>query len=362
MSMATMAWIWIISLALALGLLAVHLRFTLENATLSALPLLCGGVLGPLLALMLDRAEPLVPTSDALRAGLAPLLIGIAGAASVRIRHLVAGIPAALAIPPGPSNTDLLAAIESHGKGLRQSLGRFAAEQQQQNHATLSAALRDVIDDFHQRINGQFRQHLTALQAFVADTGTLLEKHRTQQMETMHHERRSADQISRSVQEFHALLAQSEGLATSAAQVREALELLGPRQEALAAGVVQLTHDLARANDGVAGLHAQLDEALDEFVLRSRHHLDGVGKRVGQSTSELQQALQRAAEQTRAQISDIAGKHQQQMTAMNKELSEALGKPLAAMGKQLTGMQSKLSTDLAPMAQQIRRAADLSKR
>jgi DNA repair exonuclease SbcCD ATPase subunit len=196
----------------------------------------------------------------------------------------------------------------------------------------------------------------------VADTGALLEKHRTQQMETMHHERRSADQIQRSVQEFHALLAQSEGLATLAGQVRQALELLGPRQEALAADLVQMTQDLGHTKDSVAALHAQFDGALDEFVLRSRRDLDGVGKRVGQSSSELQQAMQRAAEQTRAHISDIAGKQQQQMAAMNRELSEALGKPLAAMSKQLTGVQSKLSSELAPMAQQIRRAADLSKR
>jgi hypothetical protein len=362
MSVATTAWIWIISIALVLGLLAAHLRFTLRNATLSALPLLCGGLLGTLLAMMLEPAGLSTFASGSLRGGLAPLLIGVAGAASVRIRHLFAGIPAALAIPPGPSNIELLAAIDAQGKAMSQWLQRFAAEQQQQNHATLTAALHDVIDDFHQRINGQFRQHLSVLQAFVADTGALLEKHRTQQMETMHHERRSADQIQRSVQEFHALLAQSEGLATLAGQVRQALELLGPRQEALAADLVQMTQDLGHTKDSVAALHAQFDGALDEFVLRSRRDLDGVGKRVGQSSSELQQAMQRAAEQTRTHISDIAGKQQQQMAAMNRELSEALGKPLAAMSKQLTGVQSKLSSELAPMAQQIRRAADLSKR
>lgn len=394
MSMASTACIWIISLALATGLLAVHVRFTHKNATLSAFPMLCGGVLGALLALMFDHAELLANASVSLRAGLTPLLIGIAGAASVRIRYLVAGIPVALAIPPGPSNTDLLAAIEVQIKefgldvgdirraqtayekageerscatlsavdDMDQSLRRFTAEQQQQNHATLTAALHDVINDFHQRINGQFRQQLTALQEFVADTGTLLQKHRTQHMETMHHERRSADQISRSVQEFHTLLAQSEELATLAAQVRQALELLGPRQAALAADLGHLTHDLARANDSVAGLHTRLDDALDESLLRSRRQVDGAGQRAGQRASELQQAMQRAAEQTRSHISEIAGKHQQHMTAINKELSEALGKPLAAMNKQLAGMQSKLNNDLAPMAQQIRRVADLSKR
>lgn len=342
MSVASTAWIWTVSLALAAALLAVHLRFTLRNATLSAFPLLCGGVLGPLLALMLDHAELPASASVSLRASLTPLLIGLAGAASVRIRYLVAGIPAALAVPPGPSNTDLLAAIALHDKGLELAVGDIRRAQTAWEQAG--------------------KAQLAALQAFVADTGRLLEKHRMQQMETMHHERRSADQIGRSVQEFHALLAQSEELATLAGQVRQALELLGPRQEALGASLDDLTQDLGRANDGVAGLHSQLDAALAEFALRSRRPPDGMGQRMGQNSGELQQALQRAAEQTRTHISDIAGKHQQQITAMNKELSEALGKQLAAMQKQLAGMQSKLSTDLAPMAQQIRRVADLSKR
>lgn len=333
MSAASTAWIWIIDLVLAAALVAVHLRFTLKNATLSTLPLLCGGVLGALVALMLDHTALRAPVS--LNGILTPLLMALAGAASLRIRYLVAGIPAAFVIPASPSNSDLLAAIDTQGKRMALAL----AESQQ-------------------RINGQFKQQLATLQAFVTDTGALLEKHRTQQMEAMHHERRSADAIGRSVQAFHALLAQSAELTSLGTQVRQALELLGPRQEALAADLAALTHDLVRANDGVAALHAQLDAAIDEFVLRSRRQMDGAGQRMGQGTGELQRAL----EQMRAHISDTAGKQQQQTMAMNKELSEALGKPLAAINKQLTGMQSKLTTDLAPMAQQIRRVADQSKR
>lgn len=403
-------------LCLAAGLYAAHWRFTQKAADLAALPLLCGGALGTLGALLAVAGHEgwSAIAAPQLRIVLAPLLLGVAGAASIRLRQLVWGIPAALSIAPGPSNGALHALIEarsaqfhdaamdaervraarhqqlaadldrlrlqieaqSHAHAERHhallatsasmaqtlsSFGERLQQQEQHRHAALMAALDALLADFDQRVNGQFRQHLLTLGDSVSSNSAVLEKHRLQQAEMMHHARREADQMTRTTTEFRALVEQSAALAALCGQVQQALALVGPRQDALDAGIADLRLSAAQASEGIGALHAQSDAALDQFAAQSKRAVDGVGQRVGQNASELQLTLQRSAEQIRNQVAELAGKHQQQMAAMNKELSDTLAKLLAAMNKQLAGMQSKLSTDLAPMAQQIRRVADLSK-
>ena len=399
-------------LCLAAGLCAAHWRFTQKTADLAALPLLCGGALGALAVIGHDGwSELSAPQLPPLHTVLAPLLVGVAGAASIRLRQLVWGIPAALAIDAGPSNGTLHALIESRSASfhaaaidaervrvarhqqlaanidslrrqieaqsrshaerhhallatsasMSQALATFNEQQERQTHATLMAALGGLLADFDQRINGQFQQHLTTLGVSVTSNSAVLEKHRLQQAEMMHHARREADQMTRTTTEFRALVEQSAALAALCQQVQQTLDLLGPRHDALDAGIADLRQSATQASEGVGALHAQSDAALDQFVAHSKRAVEGVGQRVGQHVGELQLALQRSAEQARNHAAELAGKHQQQMSAMNKELSETLAKLLAAMNKQLTGMQSKLATDLAPMAQQIRRVADLSK-
>jgi hypothetical protein len=51
----------------------------------------------------------------------------------------------------------------------------------------------------------------------------------------------------------------------------------------------------------------------------------------------------------------------QSNSALNKELNEALGKAMSGINKQLTAMSSRLTTDMAPMAQQLKRVSEQSR-
>ncbi len=243
----------------------------------------------------------------------------------------------------------------------RNAFTAFAIEQKRQDHTTLAAALSGVIADFNTRINDQFKAHLDELVQLVGHNASLQEKHRAQQGEMMHHARRSADQMSATLGTFRELVAQSAAVARIGEQVAQALEQLGPQQQAIEAALAHLDEALGLANSGVGQLHAHTTEILDELTQRTRRALEGLAQRIGQQGGDIGQAVQRAAEQNRSHATDTAGKSQQQIAAMNKELGEALTKTLATITKQLAATSTRLSSDIGPMAQQIKRVAEQSR-
>lgn len=253
------------------------------------------------------------------------------------------------------------ARLEASSVQTRDALAAFAVEQEQQNRATLMAALGGVIADFNTSINDQFKAHLAELAQLVAHNASLQDKHRAQQGEMMHHARRTADQMSASLEAFRELVAQGAEVARIGDQVAQALELLGPRQQAIEAALAAHGEELGLANSGIGQLQAHGTEILDELTQRIRRTLEGLGQRIGQQANDISQSVQRAAEQNRSHATDTAGKSQQQIAAMNKELGDALNKSLAAITKQLAATSTRLSSDIGPMAQQIKRVADQSR-
>lgn len=332
--------------------MAMHWRFTPRHAELGPSLLLACGVTGPLLSLTIGDAA-LTPANAAV------LLAAVAAALSVRVRLLVLGVPPAYRPAPGltvealaeqitlqaaasEQRIDLLARqADAHSaaqqvqfQALRTAFDNYAEAQLLQNRESLMAALSGVIDDFDTRINGQLRTHLATLNELVAREAQIQEKQRLHVNEMMHHTRRDADQMERTTQAFRALVEQSAALAALGGQVQQALSLLGPRQDQLQTALGQTTADLLTLRESVAGVQARLLDALDDVLIQSRRAIDSTAQRSAQRSGELAQTLQRCAEQTQA------------------------------LSKQLTALGGKLSTDLAPLAplaQQLKRVADLSK-
>lgn len=253
------------------------------------------------------------------------------------------------------------AQLEASSVQTRDALAAFAVEQEQQNRATLMAALSGVIGDFNTRINDQYKAHLAELAQLVSRNASLQDKHRAQQGEMMHHARRSADQMSATLDAFRELVTQSADLARIGEQVTQALALLGPRQQAVEAALATLDEELGLANSGIGQLQAHSNDILEELTQRTRRTLEGLGQRIGQQASDVGLLVQRAAEQNRSHATETAGKSAQQVAAMNKELGEALNKTLATITKQLAATSTRLSSDIGPMAQQIKRVAEQSR-
>jgi hypothetical protein len=214
---------------------------------------------------------------------------------------------------------------------LRTSLLTIAEQHQQQNLGRLEAAFSGIVHDFNERIVGQFEVQLRALSDMVDRNLVLHDKQRIEQMETMHHTRRLVEQIDGATGAFRELVADSTAVASIGAHVREALDVLGPRQEAIDAAIQDQHSALRQAADTLAALREQLREHYEKLDARSKRALDSNAGRTSQAN------------------------------ALYKELNDNLGKSMAAVTRQLTAISSRLATDVTPMAQQLRRVADLSK-
>jgi hypothetical protein len=215
---------------------------------------------------------------------------------------------------------------------LRASVADAEVRQQQRSLERLSTALAGVIADFNQRIMGEFDAQLRAFSGMAERSQELYRKQRHEQMEAMHHARRVAERMEQATQEFGKLVADSSTLAALAADVRESLGLLGPRQEAIDSGVAQQAQSVQAMAEVIADLRAGFDVATEQLLTQSRRAFDTMGQRSAQSNS-----------------------------ALNKELNEALGKAMSGINKQLTAMSSRLTTDMAPMAQQLKRVSEQSR-
>ncbi len=225
-------------------------------------------------------------------------------------------------------NTAQLAADEA----LRSDFTALGQELRQQSLAQLAAALGDIIADFNQRIVEQFNLQLRTLSDMVAVNLDLHDKQRNEQMETMHHTRRLAEQVERGTQSFRELLADSAALAGIGEQLRQGLEMITPRQEGLETAAQRQELALQQSAEALAALRQQLGDFEAQLAAQGKRALDQSGARAVQNS------------------------------ALQKEMSDSLNKSLAALGKQLAAVQTKLSADMAPLGELQRRVAELAKR
>ncbi|MGO4378042.1 hypothetical protein AB4Z19_07215 [Pseudoduganella sp. RAF19] len=198
----------------------------------------------------------------------------------------------------------------------------------QRNMEQLSAALSSVIADFHRQFDTQLRM----LAGLAESSQDLYRKQRNEQMEAMHHARRIASQVDETTGEFARLLADASALTGLAADIRQSLDLLGPRQQAIDSGMAQQALSMQSMADAISDLRAGFDEASEQLIAQSRRAFDTMGQRVAQNGS-----------------------------ALNKELNETLIKAMANLQKQLNSITSRMSTDIAPMAQQLKRVSEQSR-
>ncbi|MGO4469319.1 hypothetical protein AB4Z11_27560, partial [Pseudoduganella sp. RAF53_2] len=191
---------------------------------------------------------------------------------------------------------------------LRMAVAQSEERQIQRNMEQLSAALSSVIADFHRQFDTQLRM----LAGLAESSQDLYRKQRNEQMEAMHHARRIASQVDETTGEFARLLADASALTGLAADIRQSLDLLGPRQQAIDSGMAQQALSMQSMADAISDLRAGFDEASEQLIAQSRRAFDTMGQRVAQNGS-----------------------------ALNKELNETLIKAMANLQKQLNSITSR---------------------
>jgi hypothetical protein len=190
---------------------------------------------------------------------------------------------------------------------VRREIAEAERRQASRNEQQIAEALRDLIADFNGRIMMQLDASLRQLSAISERHVELAAKSRNEQMEAMHHARRLADKIDSSTATFGQLLADNGALLALAGQVRETLELLGPRQDALDGEILRQSQAVAAMGVALDALRGGFEQAADNLLQQTRRSLDAMAQRQAQGN-----------------------------TALQKELNEALMKAITSINKQLS--------------------------
>lgn len=371
------------ALAIAAAACAAHWRFTQRVADAAPGLLVMAGVLGTVVGIALagfEAAGELRALGRHVAVALVASAVGLAAALSLALRHTFFGIPRAMALDPGPSNGELMAALVGlramfaaegaeaahraaqalaqqqrlHDELVRQGQAQGAHQQRMQAQAAhlgeafagfagqqtalnreMVASLERTLEHFSARIDGQFRGHLATLEEAVARAVALQAKHCAQVTDMMHHDRRLADAMGRTTESFELLVERSTSLAEVSGHLQRASELLGPRQEALAA-------------------------ALAELASRSDTAAEAAQQRLEGLRSALEESIQDSGNKIRRQLADEGSKARQHTGSIDKEL-EALSKSAGSQAQQLSAMSSKFGADLAGVSQQLKRLLDWSR-
>lgn len=228
---------------------------------------------------------------------------------------LLAGLWYAWASMQGSMKAQASLQAAQHAE-LLESLVRFQANadaaearQVQRNSEQLEKVLRSVISDFQQRFDATLDLQMTRLVELAANTADLTGKHRSDQLEAMHHARRLAARMDGATQDFGKLIADNSDMLAIAGQIRETLTLLGARQD-----------------------------ASDSDMLRQAESIDAVVKAVGELRNGFEQAIEMLLQQTRRGLDALAQRQALGNSALQKELNESLSRVVAGMSKQLSAM------------------------
>jgi len=189
------------------------------------------------------------------------------------------------------------------------------ARQMQRNSEQLEEILRSVMTDFQERISTALDVHVTRLAELAANTADLTGKHRSEQMEAMHHARRLADRMDGATHDFGKLIADNSAMLALAGQVRETLALLGTRQD-----------------------------ASDSDVLRQSESINTLVKAVHELRDGFEQAIEAISQQTRRGLDALAQRQALGNSTLQKELNESLTKVVAGLSKQFPAMGPAVPT------------------
>lgn len=161
----------------------------------------------------------------------------------------------------------------------------------QRNSEQLADALKDVISDFQHRIVAGFDSQLATLTALAAGTAEQTAKHRNEQMEAMHHARRLADRMDSATRDFGKLVGDNTELLALAGQVRDALSLLGARQDALDGDVRRQAESVQAMESALRELRTGFEQAAENLLQQTRRSLDAMAQRQAQANGTLQKEL-----------------------------------------------------------------------
>jgi predicted nucleic acid-binding Zn-ribbon protein len=152
---------------------------------------------------------------------------------------------------------------------------------------------------------------------------------------------------------------------------------------ALSENATATRNSLQSASESLKGSHKEHSSQISELVAKTKEQLTAltsqltnavmenqrqVGTALTENATATRNSLQSANEslttsheEHSSQIAKLVEKTKEQVTVLDKALSEELEKPLTSLGRQLTALSEKFVADYAPLTDKLRRAVEIAR-
>jgi hypothetical protein len=232
----------------------------------------------------------------------------------------------------------------------------------------LVEALRDVIKDFNQKITEQFGDNFKELNTAVGQLLTWQQQYKSQ-IESIVQRLGVVTQVMTQATSEYSTLVQKSGVFTNvAADLSSMLRTLNDdraRLQTVSAELAKLLvsaqGSLPQVEQKVLSLTDQLTTAVSENQKRIGVALTDNATAIRNSIQSSNESMASAHKQNMSQISELVEKTKQQVTVLDRALSEELEKSLNSLGRQLTALSEHFVKDYTPLTRSLKQLVEAAR-
>lgn len=326
-------------------------------------------------------------------------VFGVGGALSIKMRHLFRKepIPQSEGTPKSATFDDMVSAIHTLQKGLvgseegtllsqikllrqdsndqisklRESFNNFAKHMVENNQKAVIEALKQVINDFNQKLTEQFGENFKQLNQGVERLVTWQQQYKDELDTIKQTQLQTAVDMKLASEAFNTLVTRSQDFSNIAEKLRSILEAMSKQKDILFEQEKALSELLIQMKDVTPQFAIKMSAMINEITL-------GV-KQVQSETTDIVKNFGAQAQSANAEmknlLSEILTKSQQQLSeglqenskiikegvlTLDKALQKELNDALTSLGKQLASLSEKFVEDYRPLTDRLREVVRLA--
>lgn len=266
---------------------------------------------------------------------------------------------------------------------LRKAFVEFAEKQVENNSKALIEALKEVIRDFNTKITEQFGDNFKQLNEAVGKVNEWQELYKLQMTEMIEEQKQTSADMKVASYAFQIIVENSKSFSDVADRLKVTIDTVSLLEEAMRNNLTSLATLIKSAKTGIPTIENKIIELVTEISNGSKSAVELLTTRIIQSTTEMNNSVTRNHELVSVNITELntkmnenihkqsdliyknvnelSTKTQQQVIALDAELSKALKTSLETLGQQLASLSNKFVEDYSPLTDKLRKIVELSK-
>ncbi|TGG95159.1 hypothetical protein E4656_01665 [Natronospirillum operosum] len=316
-------------------------------------------------------------------------IAGLSGALSIKMRYAWIDMRTSRGREGDSTVGALIAAVErlddnaekNLGELVRQTqhnseqLSRHQEEMVEANTRALSAAIKEIISDFNDRIEVQYGDNFRQLNESVGHMLTWQKQHEENVRQVVAELEKASRQMVEATGAYEKLMHQTQSFSSVAEGMESLLTGLNQQSEQLAQYLGTMASMVQEAQKGLPDLEQRigvlttgLADAIEQQNNRMQQVVDQTGRQWLDSSNKLATELSEGVIQVQRQLVEQAGRaltqSEHQLQQLDETLQTQLTQSLQTFGFQLTALSEKFVNDYTPLTERLQtlvKAAEQSK-